>query len=640
MNKLRRKLKRTNKALRFIYYFILVAYSITLFFFIKNLLAIRNTEPVLITVFIIFFIAYLVIYALGNLVNLIEKKKKKVFITSLISIIFIFIFMIGSYYIKFVYDGLDNMTEAGEQVYKSYLISLASTEFDNKGSIGMISSNADKNDHNLASKLYTNKKFTNEIIEYDDYVKMIDDLYNGKLIAAFVPGNYQTLLSGEEGFEQISADTKVIAEYSEKQKNEDLIISSDKDFSEPLTFLLLGVDSENSGLKENSSFNGDTLMLVTFNPKTLDAVMLSIPRDTYVPIACRNDSYAKINSSAIYGTPCVIKTISNFLDIDIDYYVKINFKGVVELVDAIDGIEVDVEKPTYNSGAYNGQVCEQNSDRLFGDKLVCMNPGFQKLNGEQALAYARNRHLYIGSDLDRIRHQQQVVEAIASKAVKFSSIKDFQKILNAISNNLATNMDTDTILSGYQVVKNMVGNMLTGEEGLNISKGYLETYNLNVYVPTLGRNTSAQGYYNSSLEDIKKALKVSLGKEEEDEIKTFNFSINKPYEKRSPGKGKRSGESGELLPDFVGKSVGDAKKFCEENNIELTVKYVDEGNYYNPDVAVGLIGVQSVHKDTLLSTVKELTVYVTNSKSTTNTNNKGKTENKKKKDPIQEIFIG
>ena len=638
MNKLRRKLKRTNKALRFIYYFILVAYSITLFFFIKNLLAIRNTEPVLITVFIIFFIVYLIIYALGNLVNLIEKKKKKVFITSLIAIIFIFIFMIGSYYIKFVYDGLDNMTENGEQVYKSYLISLKNTEFDNKGSIGMISSDADKNDHNLASKLYTNKKFTNEIKEYDDYVKMIDDLYNGKLVAAFVPGNYITLLSGEEGFEQIRSDTKVIAEYSEKQKNEDLIISSDKDFSEPLTFLLLGVDSENSGLKENSSFNGDTLMLVTFNPKTLDAVMLSIPRDTYVPIACRNNSYAKINSSAIYGTPCVIKTISNFLDIDIDYYVKINFKGVVELVDAIDGIEVDVEKPYFNT--YNGQVCEQNSDRLFGDNLVCMSPGFQKLNGEQALAYARNRHLYIGSDLDRIKHQQQVVEAIASKAVKFSSIKDFQKILNAISNNLATNMDTDTILSGYQVVKNMVGNMLTGEEGLNIRKGYLETYNLNVYVPTLGRITSAQGYYESSLEDIKKALKVSLGEVEEEEIKTFSFSINKPYEKRSPGKGKKKGKSGELLPNFVGKSVTDVKKFCEENNIELKIKYVDEGDYYNPNVAVGLIGVQSIHESTLLSTVKELTVYITNSKPNSNSN-KGKTEsNKKEKDPIKDIFIG
>ena len=94
---------------------------------------------------------------------------------------------------------------------------------------------------------------------------------------------------------------------------------------------------------------GDTLMIITFNPDTLQTTLVSIPRDTFVPIACRNDQYAKINSAAAYGTSCVIDTVSNFLDIDIDYYVKINFKGVVDLVDAIGGIEVDVEAPTYNA---------------------------------------------------------------------------------------------------------------------------------------------------------------------------------------------------------------------------------------------------------------------------------------------------
>ena len=92
-------------------------------------------------------------------------------------------------------------------------------------------------------------------------------------------------------------------------------------------------------------FNGDTLMLMSFNPKTLDAILLSIPRDTYVPIACNNKNYAKINSSAAYGTSCVISTINNLLGINIDYYVKINFKGVVDLVEAVGGVEVDVEAP-------------------------------------------------------------------------------------------------------------------------------------------------------------------------------------------------------------------------------------------------------------------------------------------------------
>ena len=254
--------------------------------------------------------------------------------------------------------------------------------------------------------------------------------------------------------------------------------------------------------------------------------------------------------------------------------------------------------------------------------------------------------MYIGSDLDRVRHQQQVVEALANKVLHFNSIKEFQDILNAVSKNIATNMDTDTILSGYNVAKNVLGNKLSGKDSLNIQKATLETYSLNVYVPSQGRKTSAQGYYESSLEDIKKAFNIVLGKETEEPIKTFSFSVNETYEIYRPGKGKRTGQSGALLPSFVGKSISEAQSFCNSNNINLEIKYVDSGSeHYNDQVAVGLIGDQSVHKDVLLSTVSNLTVYVVNSKNTNsnqNTNTTKNTENKNynsKSDAIIKGFI-
>ena len=524
------------------------------------------------------------------------------------------------------------MHESEKITYNIYLITLKDTEFSSESKIGVISDKIDKDNNKLSTKLYKKKNLKNEIVEYNDYIKMLDDLYNNVIDGAIVPGNYDTLFRNEVGFENIVYDTKVIYEYSEKRQNEDLNIVSDKDFSEPLTFLFLGVDSEGDGLNANAAFNGDTLMLMSFNPKTLSSVLLSIPRDTYVPIACNNNRYAKINSSAAYGTGCVISTINKFLDINIDYYVKINFKGVVDLVEAVGGVEVDVEAPTYMANAYGGKVCEQNSDRQWGDKLVCINPGLQVLNGEQALAYARCRHMYIGSDLDRVRHQQQVVEALANKVLHFNSIKEFQDILNAISKNIATNMDTDTILSGYNVAKNVLGNKLSGKDSLNIQKASLETYSLNVYVPSQGRKTSAQGYYESSLEDIKKAFNIVLGKETEEPIKTFSFSVNKTYEIYRPGKGKRTGQSGALLPSFVGKSISEAQSFCNSKNINLEIKYVDSGSeHYNDQVAVGLIGDQSVHKDVLLSTVSNLTVYVVNSKNTNSNQNSNTTKNTENK---------
>ena len=646
MNKVIRKLKKSNLVIRIIYYLVTICYLVSSILFIKSILNLTGIETGIRIIAIIFFIIYFLLYVFINFLNLLRRKYKGLIISTIFSLLFILIFFIGSYYINYVYSNINNMQESDKITYNVYLITLKDTEFSSESKLGVISDKIDKDNNELSTKLYKKKNLKNETVEYNDYIKMLDDLYNNVIDGAIVPGNYDTLFRNEAGFENIVYDTKVIYEYSEQRQNEDLNIVSDKDFSEPLTFLFLGVDSEGDGLNANAAFNGDTLMLMSFNPKTLSSVLLSIPRDTYVPIACNNNRYAKINSSAAYGTGCVISTINKFLDINIDYYVKINFKGVVDLVEAVGGVEVDVEAPTYMANAYGGKVCEQNSDRQWGDKLVCINPGLQVLNGEQALAYSRCRHMYIGSDLDRVRHQQQVVEALANKVLHFNSIKEFQDILNAVSKNIATNMDTDTILSGYNVAKNVLGNKLSGNDSLNIQKASLETYSLNVYVPSQGRKTSAQGYYESSLEDIKKAFNIVLGKETEEPIKTFSFSVNETYEIYRPGKGKRTGQSGALLPSFVGKSISEAQSFCNSNNINLEIKYVDSGSeHYNDQVAVGLIGDQSVHKDVLLSTVSNLTVYVVNSKNTNsnqNTNTTKNTENKNdnsKSDAIIKGFI-
>lgn len=644
MNKMVRKLKKSNKVLRFLYYLVMISYVVGLVLFTKSLLSLTGIETLIRWIAIIFFIIYFILYSFINLLNLLRRKYKGLIISTIFSLLFILLFFVGSYYINYVYNNLNGMQESDKITYNTYLITLKDTEFNSDSKIGLISSKRDKDNNELSTKLYKNKKLKNDITEYEDYIKLLLDLYNKEIDAAFVPGNFDTLFRNEEGFENINNDIKIIYEYSEKKKNEDLNLVSDKDFNEPLTFLFLGVDSEGNGLNANAAFNGDTLMLMSFNPKTLSSVLLSIPRDTYVPIACNNNRYAKINSSAAYGTGCVISTINQFLDINIDYYVKINFKGVVDLVEAVGGVEVDVEAPTYMANAYGGKVCEQNSDRQWGDKLVCMNPGLQVLDGEQALAYARCRHMYIGSDLDRVRHQQQVVEALANKVLHFNSIKEFQDILNAVSKNIATNMDTDTILSGYNVAKNVLGNKLSGKDSLNIQKATLETYSLNVYVPSQGRNTSAQGYFESSLEDIKKAFNIVLGNEKEEAIKTFSFSVNETYEIYRPGKGKRTGQSGALLPSFIGKTISEAQSFCNSNNINLEIKYVDSGNdHYNDQVSVGLIGDQSIHKDVLLSTVSDLTVYVVNSKSSTSesstkNNEENKTDNNKS-DAIIKGFI-
>lgn len=620
MKRVFKRLKRTKKVIRYSYYVLILAYLVSFFFFAKNIIVLSGIETLLRIIVLVILVIYFIFYVLYNLLNLLQRKFKGFIITSFITLILIIIFSVASYYIGIVYNELGNIGESEKIEYTSYLITLKDIEFNEESVIGRISNEDDTEGYILAEKLYEENNLENKIEDYDDYVFMLKELYAGNIGAVFVPSNYVIAYSNEEGLESLGVDTKIIYKYSETMKNKDLIEVSDKDFSEPLTFLVMGVDSETNGLDSNAAFNGDTLMIVSFNPETLQTTMVSIPRDTYVPIACNKNNYAKINSAAAYSTSCVIDTVSNFLDVKIDYYAKINFKGVVELVDAVGGVSVDVEAPDFNHHQAlgincNGKFCEQNSNRGTGSKdIIYIDPGVQELNGEEALAYARGRYMYVGGDLDRIKHQQQVVEALANKLVGFSSLADFQDILKAVSNNMATNMERNTILSGYNVIKKMLGNALNGDEFLTINKAYLETYSLYTYVPRQHSYTSAQGFYLDSLEDIQNSLKETLGIEETKVVKTFNFSVNEEYVAYSPGQGLRKKVSSKMLPNFVGKTVTEAEEYCNENGIELNIRYVDPGSeYYNSGVAVGLIGSQSVHADVLISLVDELTVYIVNS---------------------------
>lgn len=567
-----RKLKRTNKVALSIFLVTLITYIIGFILFSKSLISLNGIETFLRIIIILLFAGWIFIYLLTSLVKLIKKRYKAVIILTIFSILFSLVFYFGSYYINFFYDKLGGLSESNKVTYTSYLINFKEDDFTDDSIIGIISDENDTEGYILANKIIKNHSLKNETKKYNDYHELLYAFYNKEVNAIFVSGNYKTIFGSEEDYSNIGSETKIVYEISEERKNEDLNLVTDKKLTEPFTILVMGVDSRKDGLNANAAFNGDTLILMTFNPKTLTASMFSIPRDTYVPIACRNNAYSKINSSAAYGTSCVIDTIENLTDINIDYYVKLNFKAVVDLVNAVGGIEVNIEKPDFNINHgvnCQGKVCEQNSDRLWGKDTIYIDTGIQNLNGEQALAYARCRHLYLESDLARNRHQQDIITALAKKAMNIRDFTEFENILNAISKNIATNMSTDQILSSYQILKNMLLNSLSGEEMINIKKTYLEVYSLPVN--TGYRITSALGYYPGSLEEITKMMKINLELEEEETIKTFNYNIENEYKTKVYGKGNTTGGKLQLLPNFVGKNISEVKTWSSNNGISLTI---------------------------------------------------------------------
>ncbi len=600
MKTLRKKLKKASKVQRFFYNLALFLYLVCFGYFIYGLFHLGKIELFIRVIIIAFFGLWFFIYFLSGLISMLSKRIKTFVVFTLFTLLLCPLFVVSSFYINKIYDALSVMNRE-TVTYTTNLITMKDGKISKNSVIGMIKSTEDVEGNLLAKKLIEKEKLKNTIEYYDEYPKMLQDLYNGEIDGCFVSKNYPILFSNNEDFANIENEVSVAYEYSEDMKNVDnkIIKNPGKDLTEPFTLLLMGVDSEVDGLKANQAFNGDTLMMITFNPKTLNATMFSIPRDTWVPIACNNNRENKINSSAAYGSSCVIKTIQNLTGINIDYYAKINFKGVVDLVNALGGVTVEVEKPDYwyigDGKTYTNKVCEQDSSRRFGKDLVCMNLGLQTLNGEQALAYSRCRHLYAMSDIARNQHQQQIIEAMASKIKDLRSVSDFEKVLNAVSKNIETNITTNQMFSLYNVAKNMI---VDDTKTLSIQKTYLSYYNLGLSF------TSALGYYKESLDAIVKAMKINLELEKPTIVKTFDISYSENYTTPLIGYG-ISGTRKQVVPNYVGTDSTSVSNWCRDNGITCYFNSTDSS------LPTGQIITQSV-SGVLVDSISSITFSISN----------------------------
>ena len=538
--------------------------------------------------------------------NLTKKKKKTLIIILLLLSSCLFVFI--AYNINKASGALDKVTASDDYtVYSSSIVTTKNNKAKTIDDIGnssiAISDDTDSIDgYQIPKEIIKKNNLKNNLKNYKSYITMIDDLLDGTIDFAFLPSNYATMLASTEGYENLADKTKKI--YTQKKKVKKSDSSSTATITNPFTLLLMGVDSDEEGI-ENGSLNGDSLMLITFNPETLNTTVLSIPRDTYVPITCfTNQRKNKITHAAWQGESCMQKTIENFLDINIDYYVKINFKGVVKLVNTLGGVKINVP--------YN--LCEQNSSRQWGSNTIYIEQGIQTLNGEQALAYARNRHPnptmcsskwtnYTSNDFIRGQHQQEIVESLLSKIKSIKSLNTVYNLLDTISNNMATNMSRKQILSLYSVGKKVVANM-DKTDSFELQKLYINGYDQRIY-DYGGTNLSLYNYvpYDKSVTAVSNAMKVNLGLKKATKVKKMNFDINTAYEEKVIGKDITSTKTVTLLPSFIGKTTSYASSYASSHGFNVSVKG-GSGTIISQNISAG-------------ANVKDITTLTVTSRSTT-----------------------
>ncbi|MGP4074639.1 LCP family glycopolymer transferase [Halobacillus sp. K22] len=199
---------------------------------------------------------------------------------------------------------------------------------------------------------------------------------------------------------------------------------------EPLNILLMGVD-ERSGDRGRS----DALMVLSVDPENNRSQLISIPRDTRTEMIGDDPqagSMDKINHAyAFGGTDMAVNTVENFLDFELDYYVKMNMEGLSEMVDAVGGITVDNELSWTDTGYYK--------------KGYEYEKGNIEMNGKQTMGYVRMRYQDPNGDFGRNERQRKVIQGIIDKGASVGSVNKIGDIMDVLGDNVTTNMDFSTM---------------------------------------------------------------------------------------------------------------------------------------------------------------------------------------------------
>ncbi|GGE67318.1 LCP family protein [Priestia taiwanensis] len=225
----------------------------------------------------------------------------------------------------------------------------------------------------------------------------------------------------------------------------DLRDSEVKPVENHVSVLLMGVDESPSRAKEQgNAVHTDALMLATFNTDDKTVKLVSIPRDmyTYIPISSKVDkithahSEGQVRKGKDGGPDATVNAVEGLLNIPVDYYLKFNFASFIDIVNELGGIEIDVP----------ADIVEQDSSGIAN--AIRLEKGIQTLNGEEALALARTRHM--DSDAMRGQRQQLVLEAIVKKAASVGSVTEIGDIIDVIDGNFKTNLSLNDMMAFYK----------------------------------------------------------------------------------------------------------------------------------------------------------------------------------------------
>ena len=393
-----------------------------------------------------------------------------------IAIVLVLLLAFAQAYMQFSLNRL--VTDRGKSIETTSLVVMQDSPFqtldDTIGaSFGYSTSVTDESLANIRTKVSMGSE-----TELGDDIRAASDLINYQV---------EVLLLNEATRSTI---VEVIPDFNERTRVLELIdhevvkVSTTKEVNtstEGFTVLISGIDTDGPVTTISRS---DVNILMTVNPTTHEILTMSIPRDSFLPISCFDDYYDKLTHSGIRGVDCTVNSLENYLGVTINYYARVNFTSVINILDVVGSIDVYSH---YSFQAYDG---------------TWFNEGINTLNSQQALVFSRERKNVPGGDITRGIHQQEVIKATFSKIVTSISPWNIEGLISQFNTSVDTDFGSDGLsaLLQLQLEKNPSWNFetlaITGEGGMSTTYLYPDQ-NLSIIYPNETDVQTARDKINS-----------------------------------------------------------------------------------------------------------------------------------------------
>ncbi|HCT93056.1 MAG TPA: transcriptional regulator [Lachnospiraceae bacterium] len=271
--------------------------------------------------------------------------------------------------------------------------------------------------------------------EYDDIQALAAALYAKDIGAAIINQAYVDVLEDMEDYSDFSTETRVLETVSKESEvvSAEEFLPADEICTTPFSVYISGCDQAGSISTKGRS---DVNIIATINPITKQVILISTPRDYYIPLSISGGQKDKLTHAGIYGVDVSMDTLGKLYDTDLSLYFKVNFTGFKDIVNALGGIEVDSDV-AFTAG---WQACSQSEKSSY-----TFREGSNDLDGGAALAFARERHAFASGDRQRGVNQMKVIEGVLKKVQSVSLLANYADVMKSISGSFETNLTSKQI---------------------------------------------------------------------------------------------------------------------------------------------------------------------------------------------------